>query len=349
MTFGSEPFFSDDARRRAVLRRMIRSRAFETALGVEFEAQRDRARNAIGGRNSAFEEYNAEYRIPIQGNLELAIGQEAAPAALCEWLRTDDYAAGTHRSHALAISKGVEFYPILAEIYGREGGLCGGRAGDFMLHDVDVNFENSAIMGQLTAVALGHAFARKKQGSDAVAAVAIGDGASNQGVVHESMNLASLWRLPVIYLIEDNQYAISTHASRSSAVADLSRRALGYDMPAVRLDDRDVDELIIRFGQAVDRARRGEGPSLVVVRTRRLRGAFEGDNQSYRHAGELASEEAANALDGYERQLVASGVVEADWRDRITAEVALEFKAALRKAEASELPKPATATEGLFA
>lgn len=182
---------SGDERQRGVLRTMIRARVFEVRLGDEFAGQREHAKRAFGGRNSAFEDYNREFRIPIQGNIELSIGQEAAPAALCSWLTADDYVAGTHRSHSLAIAKGVRADRMMAEIYGRATGLVGGRGGDFMLNDPAVSFENSAIMAQLTAVALGHAFAQARHRTRGVAAVCIGDGASNQGIVHETMNLAA--------------------------------------------------------------------------------------------------------------------------------------------------------------
>lgn len=336
-------------RRRSVLRTMIRARVFEESLGEEFAKQREHAKAAFGGRNSAFEDYNVEFRVPIQGNIELAIGQEAAPAAVCSWLTADDYAAGTHRSHALAVAKGVPVHRILAEIYGRQTGLTGGRGGDFMLNDPDVSFENSAIMAQLTSVSLGHAFAHGRRGTGGVATVFIGDGASNQGVVHESMNLAALWQLPVVFVIEDNGYAISTPRTRSSAVADLSVRAQAYGMPGRAVYDREVDELIVAAGAAVARARAGEGPSLLVSRTHRLRGAFEGDNQSYRPDGELEREEAADALWWYADLLLSQGLVDAPWLADVRARAEEEFGSGLAFAESSALPDPTTAAEGLFA
>ncbi|SDS53484.1 thiamine pyrophosphate-dependent dehydrogenase E1 component subunit alpha [Jiangella sp. DSM 45060] len=339
----------DDDRRRGVLATMIAARAFEDGLGAEFAKQRAHAKGAFGGRNGAFEDHSLEFRIPIQGNIELSTGQEAGPAALCSWLTADDYAAGTHRSHSLAVAKGVAWRPMLAEIYGRATGLCGGRGGDFMLNDPSVNFENSAIMAQLTAVALGHAFAHRRSGTGGVAAAVIGDGASNQGVVHESMNLAALWRLPVLFVIEDNGYAISTPRRRSSPVGDLSVRATAYGMPGASVDDSDVDALIETFGTAVARARAGDGPSLVVVRTHRLRGAFEGDNQSYRPAGELDDETAADSLPAYAARLLAAGVVTEEWLDETRAAAAAAFDDALRFAESSPFPDAEHALEGLFA
>ena len=340
---------TSDERRREVLRTMIRARAFEVRLGDEFAKQREHAKRAFGGRNSAFEDYNLAFRIPIQGNIELSIGQEAGPAALCSWLTPDDYAAGTHRSHSLALAKGVRPDRILAEIYGRATGLVGGRGGDFMLSDPAVSFENSAIMAQLTAVALGHAFAHTRHRTGGVATVCIGDGASNQGIVHETMNLAAAWRLPVVFVIEDNGYAISTRRDRASAVADLSVRAAAYGIPGTALDDADVDGLIAVMGQAVTRARAGDGPSLVVVRTHRLRGAFEGDNQSYRPPGELKREAGADALDRYTALLTGAAVVSRAWVDQVRAAAEDEFGQALAFAESSPDPEPATAQEGLFA
>lgn len=340
---------SNDEQLRTVVRTMIRARIFEESLGDEFAKQREHAKRAFGGRNGAFEDHNAEYTIPIQGNIELSIGQEAAAAALCSWLNTDDYAAGTHRSHALAIAKGVRMDRILAEIYGRATGLVGGRGGDFMLNDPDVNFENSAIMAQLTGVALGHAFAHRRQSSSGIAAVFIGDGASNQGIVHEAMNLAALWALPVIFVIEDNGYAISTERARSSSVEDLAVRALAYGMPGRSLDDSSLNEIVEGFGSAVARARSGAGPGLVVVHTHRLRGAFEGDNQSYRPAGELEREARRDALALYVEDLLSRGIIDAVWLDEARSAAIREFEEGLSLAEASPYPDPATAQEGLFA
>lgn len=339
----------DEERRRGVLSVMIDARVFEERLGEEFAKQREHAKNAFGGRNGAFEDYSREFRIPIQGNLELAIGQEAGPAALCSWLGDDDYVAGTHRSHALAVAKGVDRGRMLAEIYGRRTGLCGGRAGDFMLNDTSVSFENSAIMAQLTGVGLGHAFAHQRQRTAGVAAVFIGDGASNQGIVHESMNLAALWRLPIVFVIEDNGYAISTPRARSCAVADLSTRAVAYGMPGISVQDQEVDQLISVFGSAVARAREGAGPSLVVVRTRRLRGAFEGDNQSYRPAGEIETEEGNDALHHYSGRLVAESVVDEEWVRAQFRQANADFESALQFAEESAYPDPESAVGGLFA
>jgi pyruvate dehydrogenase E1 component alpha subunit len=336
-------------RRVAVLAQMIRSRVFETRLGDEFAAQREHARRAYGGRNSAFEDYNAAYRIPIQGNIELSIGQEAGPAAVCAWLDDDDYAAGTHRSHSLALAKGVPERDILAEIYGKATGLCGGRAGDFLLNDPRVNFENSAIMAQLTAVALGFGFAAKRKGTTSIATVFIGDGASNQGVVHESMNLAAVWSLPVVFVIEDNDYAISTRARATIATGDVARRGPAYGIPSVRVPDRDTDRLIDEAGTAVGRARSGQGPSLLVIDTNRLRGAFEGDNQSYRPAGELDAASERDALPAFEGRLLTECVVSQEWVEAQYHRAGEVFDEALAFAQASPFPDAATAAEGVFA
>lgn len=332
-----------------VLKQMIHARVFESRLGEEFEAQRAHAKRAIGGRNSAFEHFNAEYRIPIQGNLELSIGQEAAPAAMCAWLTPEDYAAGTHRSHSLALAKGVPASELLAEIYGKATGICGGKGGDFMINDTRVNFENSAIMAQLTGVALGFAFASKRKQSDNIATVFIGDGASNQGIVHEAMNLAAVWSLPVVFVIEQNGYAISTPASASIATGDLTLRGRAYGIPSVAVADRNTDELIEEAGEAVTRARRGEGPSLLVVETNRLRGAFEGDNQSYRPIEELERAIESDALPAYQDQLISTGVVSQHWVDEAYEVAENNFRKALAFAKDSPFPSAESALKGVFA
>jgi TPP-dependent pyruvate/acetoin dehydrogenase alpha subunit len=186
---------------------MVRVRVFELTLRALFTEVR-RAAQAGGGRLSAFEYGSPASGPELQGNIELSIGQEPVSAAILH-LRPEDYLAGTHRAHHVALAKGVQMRALLAELFGRKGGLCRGRAGDFTLHDVSVNFESSPVVAQMLPVATGHALAAQAQGTDCVATVLLGDGAINQGTFHEAANLAGLWKLPVIYLLENNSYALS--------------------------------------------------------------------------------------------------------------------------------------------
>ena len=204
---------------RAIHARMTLIRAFELTFQEFFQEMRRRSASKSGSRFGAFVYGDAGSGPELQGNLELAIGQEPVVGAILP-LRHTDYLAGTHRSHHLALAKGVEVEPLVAEMLGRATGLCGGRAGDFNLHDTAHGFENSPVVGQLMPVATGHGLAAQLQGRDDVAMVALGDGGINQGTFHESANLAGLWRLPVIFLLENNGYALSTSSRSSSPVPE---------------------------------------------------------------------------------------------------------------------------------
>jgi acetoin:2,6-dichlorophenolindophenol oxidoreductase subunit alpha len=328
---------------------MVRIRVFELALRELFHEMRRRSARESGNRLSAFRYGDPLAGPELQGNLELAIGQEPVAAAVGQ-LRNTDYLAGTHRTHHLAIAKGVPIAPLVAEMFGRATGLCGGRAGDFNVHDVEHNFENSPVVGQLMPVAVGHALAAQLQGRDDVAMVALGDGGMSQGVFHESANLAGLWRLPVVFLLENNGYALSTSAAASSPVPDrLHERAGGYGFPGVLVDGNDPVALYEAAATAIDRARRGRGPTLIELRTDRLAGGFEGDRQTYRPAGELGQLEARDPLPAFERRLVAAGVLGERLAASIWERERAAVDAAIHEARHAAWPRPEDALVGVFA
>ncbi|MBS1676704.1 MAG: thiamine pyrophosphate-dependent dehydrogenase E1 component subunit alpha [Actinobacteria bacterium] len=329
-------------------RTMVRVRAFELGLRELFREIRRAAAASGKGRLLAYEYGDPDAGPELQGNLELALGQEPTCAAIVD-LRPSDYLAGSHRAHHMAVAKGVAMRPMVAELLGRRTGLCRGRSGDFTLHDVSVNFENSPIVGQLLPVATGHALAAKLAGRDEVAVVCVGDGAFNQGVFHESANLAGLWRLPVIFLFENNSYAISTRVEVSSAVLPLAERVAGYGIEAARVPDNDPEGVHAAMTAAVERARSGGGPGFIEVVTDRQAGAFEGDKQLYRPAGELEELEARDALRRYEGSLVARGILSEEDLATVWDEARAEFDDALAYARDGELPDPAEAFENVFA
>jgi pyruvate dehydrogenase E1 component alpha subunit len=238
---------------------------------------------------------------------------------------------------------------LVAELLGRVDGLCGGRAGDFTLHDVSVNFENSPIVGQLLPVAVGHGLAARLRGRDDVAVVCIGDGAVNQGSFHEAANIAGLWKLPVVFLVENNRYALSVTVDRSSAVLPLAERARAYALRVDRVEDNDPVAAYEAMGRAVGAARSGEGPTFLEIVTDRLAGAFEGDRQSYRPEGEIERLQDRDALKRFEKRLVEDGTLSAKDVDRAWQRAREEVDDAMAFGRQSAFPAPEEAFEHVFA
>ncbi len=208
----------------------------------------------------------------IVGSLHSSIGQEGEIVGACLALRADDYMMGNHRSHGHPIAKGAKLGPLMAELMGRKTGVCGGKGGSMHLADFSVgSIGETSIVGSGMPVAAGAALAAKLQGLDRVSLCFFGDGASNEGTFHESMNLAAVWKLPVIFLCENNLYAAATPMLAVTSVQDIAVRANGYDMPGQVVDGQDVLAVYDCVTAAVARARAGEGPSLIEAKTYRYR------------------------------------------------------------------------------
>jgi pyruvate dehydrogenase E1 component alpha subunit len=222
----------------------------------------------------------------IHGELHTGIGQEAIAAGLVGSLRADDALCSTHRNHLHAIAKGVDMRAMLAEIFERETGLCGGYGGHMHLMDPKLKFSATGIVGAGVPVALGHAYAARLKNSDAVAVAIIGDGAVNTGAFHEAMNLAGVLQLPMIVVVENNEWAISVPFEASSPTATVAERAPAWAASGVKVDGNDVEKVAEAFEQAVNKARSGGGPSLIEASCYRFRGHFEGDADTYRSSQE---------------------------------------------------------------
>jgi pyruvate dehydrogenase E1 component alpha subunit len=225
---------------------------------------------------------------PVPGEMHLAAGQEPVAVGVCAHLQQADSVVGTHRPHHFAIAKGVPLDRMAAEIFGKATGLGHGKGGHMHLFDPDHKFSCSGIIGASLPPACGAALAAKKKGTDAVAVAFFGEGAANQGSFHESLNLAALWHLPVIFMCEDNSWAISVPKTASTAIASNADRAIAYGMPGVRVEHNDALEVFEVAGEAVSRARAGGGPSLIEVKTDRYLGHFQGDAEAYRPKDEVA-------------------------------------------------------------
>lgn len=236
----------------------------------------------LEGKTPAFNMANG----PIPGEMHLSNGQEPVAVGVCAHLNAEDTVTATHRPHHQAIAKGVDLKAMAAEIFGKASGLSGGRGGHMHLFDPKVNFTCSGIIAQGCGPACGAALSRKMQNKPGVAVSFLGEGAVNQGAFHEAMNLASLWKLPVIFVVEDNAWGISVSKEESTSVPRNDVRAAAYGMPGYYIENNDPYEIFNVAGEAVARARNGDGPTLIEIETYRLAGHFMGDAEDYRPEGE---------------------------------------------------------------
>lgn len=238
-----------------------------------------------------------------------SIGQEAVPTGLCAHLRDDDFVLGTHRSHHHCIAKGVDINEMMAELLGKSTGTNKGKGGTMHIADIDKGMLGAnGIVGSNIPVATGVALGAKVRGTDQVSVVFFGDGASSQGVLHESMNLASVWKLPVVFVCENNRYAEATPFEFTVAGGSISNRAAGYDMPGVTADGQNVLEMFEIGGEAVSRARAGEGPTLIEALTYRYQGHFGADDPlGYRSQEEEEYYKARDCLATHRKYLIDGG------------------------------------------
>lgn len=281
----------------------------------------------------------------IPGEMHLSAGQEPVAAGVCAHLTTDDAITATHRPHHLAVAHGVDLRKMTAEIFGRETGLGRGRGGHMHLFDPQTHFSCSGIIAEGLPPALGQAFAFRRKGTDRIAVAVTGEGAANQGAFHESLNLAALWSLPVVFVVEDNDWAISVPRSASTAIESNAERASAYGMPGERLEN-DVEAIYDAMGRAAARARAGEGPSLLEVRTLRLWGHFEGDPQTYRPDLEKVPED--DPIPRYEKTLREAGILDDETVALSKQEASRRVEDAIEFAKSSSTPDPSTATSYVF-
>ena len=286
---------------------------------------------------------------PIPGEMHLSNGQEPCAVGVCAHLTAEDVVTGTHRPHHIAVAKGVDLRKMVAEIFGKKTGFSGGRGGHMHLFDPKVNFACSGIIAQGMGPALGAALSRKMQKKSGVAIAFIGEGAANQGAFHETLNLAAIWKVPFITIIEDNAWGISVSKAASTAVADNSTRAASYGMPGYLVRGNDPIEIFKVAGEAIGRARRGEGPSLIEIETSRLAGHFMGDGEAYRPKGELDGLRARDPIPALKaRMMKEDGLTEAD-DTAIVARARHKVDDAIEFARSSPYPKPEEAMEHVFA
>ena len=322
----------DSDTRLRLYRTMVLSRTFEEAVLREYHADKGPGFDIGKGL--------------VPGEMHLSAGQEPVAAGVCAHLTLDDAVTATHRPHHFAIAHGVDLSKMAAEIFGRETGLGRGRGGHMHLFDPATHFSCSGIIAEGYPPALGQAFAFQRQGSDRIAVAVTGEGAANQGGFHESLNLAALWKLPVVFVVEDNDWAISVPRSASTAVQSNAARGAAYGIPAERVEN-DADEIYRVAQRAVARARAGEGPTLLEVHTLRLWGHFEGDAQGYR--GDLDDAPQRDPIPAYEARLRAAGLLDDASCGEVKAQAQARVEEAIAFAKASPVPDPAGARSYVFA
>ncbi len=285
----------------------------------------------------------------VPGSTHLYAGQESVAVGVCMALNDSDYIVSTHRGHGHSIAKGCEVNGMMAEILGKETGTCKGKGGSMHIADLDVGMLGAnGIVGGGPPLACGAALSAKTLGTGAVSVTFSGDGAVNQGTTAESLNLAMVWNLPVIFVIEDNGWGEATSSEYATA-GSIVKRAQGYGMTAEKVDGLSLSDVYESMKAAVERARNGEGPSLLHVTTERFYGHFNGDVDTYR-SDSLKADQRANrdCLIRLRTALTEGGLIPADALDVIDAEVEILIEKAVADARAAAEPDPATLTTDVY-
>ncbi|MGA9537755.1 MAG: thiamine pyrophosphate-dependent dehydrogenase E1 component subunit alpha [Desulfobacterales bacterium] len=309
-----------------VYRTMVTIRQFETLAGELFAAGK------------------------IPGFIHLSLGQEGSAVGVCSCLRKDDYLTTTHRGHGHMIAKGADLKKMVAELFGKKTGYCKGKGGSMHIADFSLGIlgANGVVAGGVPIIA-GAGFSIKMRQTDQVAVCFFGDGAANRGPVHEVMNLAAIWKLPIVFVVENNQFASTTPHREACAVEDISLRAKGYSMPGMTVDGNDLLQVRNAAETAVVRARKGEGPSLIENKTYRIRGHFEGDPQKYRRPAEVAMWEDKNdPIARFSHFLTQEKILTENIKEEVWREVAAELSEAVTFADQSPFPEPEEALEDLL-
>lgn len=280
----------------------------------------------------------ANGRIP--GFVHLYAGEEAVAVGVCANLTERDYITSTHRGHGHCIVKGCAVSGMMAELFGKATGLCKGKGGSMHIADFDRGMlgANGVVAGS-APLSCGSALSAKLQGTDQVTVCFFGDGGANQGSVHESLNLAAIWSLPLVFVLENNLYAESTPASYHSSVENIAERAVAYDIPGVVVDGMNVFDVYEAAQAAVARARAGGGPSLLECKTYRFYGHYEGDAQTYRSPEEVTQfREERDPIKLFRERVLERSLLEAAEMDAIAEKAALQVEEAVKFAEDSPYP-----------
>ncbi len=285
----------------------------------------------------------------MPGFIHSYIGEEATAVGVCQALLKDDVITSTHRGHGHIIAKGGDLNLFFAELYGKSAGYCRGKGGSMHVADLDLGiFGANGIVGGGIPIAAGAALAYQMQGSDRVAVAFMGDGASDIGTFHESLNLAAVWNLPVIFVVENNGFADFIRVSDHQKIGDIAERAAAYGMPGDTVDGNDVEAVHDAAARAVARARSGGGPTLLECVTYRWRGHFEGDPQPYRSQDEVEAWKGRDPLKRTEERLLALELADKEAIEAIWREIKLSVDAAVTFARDAPLPDETSALTDVY-
>ena len=286
----------------------------------------------------------------MHGTMHLSIGQEASATGSCLALRADDAITSTHRGHGHCIGKGADLTRMMAELLAKETGYCRGRGGSMHIADVATgNLGANGIVAGGIPIAAGAALAYQLRGEDRVVACFFGDGAANEGAFHEAVNLAAIWKLPVVFICENNKYGMSFSTEKSFAIENISERAVGYGIPGVTVDGNDLLGVYDAVGTAVARARSGEGPTLVENVTYRWKGHSKSDKNLYRTREEIAEWREKDPILRFEHEAVAAGLLDQEAVQSIRTEAMNRMRDAVREANAAPDADPSDLLDAVFA
>jgi pyruvate dehydrogenase E1 component alpha subunit len=288
----------------------------------------------------------------IPGFAHLSLGEEAIPVGTCENLEKEDHITSTHRGHGDILAKGADPKYVFAEIFGKSSGYCKGKGGSMHIADYSLGIIGAnGIVGAGFPIATGSALAQQQLGTKNVTVCFFGDGSANEGSFHESVNLASIWKLPVIFVCKNNLYGATTPASYSLSVQDISSRGAAYNIPGVTVDGNDVIAVYEAVNEAVERARNGSGPSLVECKTYRWHGHFEGEEAlgwTYRSKEEIEEWKKKDPIPRFENNLLNQGILSKADIEKAKKETQELIEDAVKFAEEAPLPNPEDALIGLF-
>ena len=302
-------------------------------------------------RIRAFEEKVDELfmRGEMHGTTHLSIGQEGTAVGAVSTLRGNDFITSTHRGHGHCIAKGADISRMMAELLGKETGYCRGRGGSMHIADVETgNLGANGIVAGGMPIATGVALSMKMQGIDRVCLCIFGDGATNEGAFHESLNLAAVWDLPVVFLCEHNQYGMSMSSRRSMRIESVAQRAASYGIPGEMVDGNNVTAVYTAVSSAVEHARSGQGPSLIESRTYRYKGHAKSDQNLYRTRDEIREWQKRDPIQHFASLLIAEGMLDQDEAKQRETAAYSAIEEAYQFALDSPDPDPATLLEGVY-
>jgi acetoin:2,6-dichlorophenolindophenol oxidoreductase subunit alpha len=286
----------------------------------------------------------------IHGTMHLSIGQEASAVASCIELTDADKITSTHRGHGHCIAKGADVGRMFAEFFGKETGYCHGRGGSMHIADVRTgNLGANGIVGGGLPIAVGAALSAKRLGRPDVTLCFFGDGANNEGAFHEALNMAAIWKLPVVFICENNRYGMSTSVERSTAVRQISERAAAYSMPGVTVDGNDFSAVAEAVHDAIARAREGGGPSLIENLTYRWRGHSKSDRNRYRTKDEIEAWMARDPIARFQAELMTHGILDEAEATAIADAAITDVEQGIEFARASAAPAIGEVTRYVYA